>query len=281
MFFIIILIMILIIIIFLDEYYNIYLNDIIYFFNQNLIRRKILNNNISINNLENLDKFSSDTKILIISYDNRKDLEYLKLHNKNIETYCDKWKNINYKFYDKSERNNYWSKMYLVYENLLTNNYDYVMWLDTDTMIVNQEIDLKKILNLYLSDIFIGTDDGYLLSDNFLNAGIFVIKNSPIGIKFIEDCISYYETSNCNNKNNSDLNGIYSYTCYEQGTINNLINNKYFNNTTILPKTILHNTLYCDNKTFLLHNFKDRYEIINDQKSIINCFKEINSKLDI
>lgn len=112
--------------------------------------------------------------ILIITFDNRKNQEYIKLHNENLEKYCKKW-NFDYKFYDNCKENVYWCKIYMVLDALKNSNkYDYVIWMDSDTYIFNMDINLSNILNEYNSDIYIGLDN-HMIYD-IINAGVFIIK---------------------------------------------------------------------------------------------------------
>jgi hypothetical protein len=259
------------------DYIKIYVNDLIYAFKQIFINKKKVNDNFSLDDISKIKNNVENIKMLIISFDNRITLNYIEDHNKNITKYCEKHKNIEYEFITKYDKNVYWSKIYLVLEKLLTNNYDYVMWMDTDTIFVNNEIDIRNMLLLFNTDIFIGYDSGLNYSENTLNAGVFIIKNSINGINFIKELIYNVENSKCINNNNS-LNGIYSLTCYEQGAMNDLIYNKYFNFTTILSEDIISNGLDCKNdKIFILHNFGSNYFNID----VKTCFNKINDKLII
>ena len=211
------------------------------FIDNNLIR-KLLNNNL-------LDKeVNKKNKILIITYDNRHDQEYIKIHNNNIKLYIQKW-NYEYKFYNTCNKNNYWCKIHMVLDALKTNEYDYVMWLDSDTVIKNFDIDIGKILNKFSSDIFIGSDNNpkfYLT-----NAGVFIIKNTKIGINFLNHCINYIPTA-CFKKDGS-LHGSWAGVCYEQGIMNLLIADKYYNYTTILSNEVIFNYNVCSNEVFIMH----------------------------
>ena len=90
----------------------IWVNDIVYetkniFYYSN---DKILNNNKNINN--NIHKNNKKLNILIITYDNRENTEYINIHNKNINSYVKKW-GYEYKFITKCSDNIYWCKIYL------------------------------------------------------------------------------------------------------------------------------------------------------------------------
>lgn len=246
------------------DYSQFYYNDILFkikstwyaFFNS------LISNNL-------LDKPTNKiNKIAIITFENRKNLEFIDLHNKNITEYCKKW-NYDYLFYDQCENNVYWCKMYFVLDALKTGKYDYVVWLDSDTIIKNLNQSLDFIVNKYNSDIFVSTDNGY----SAFCAGIFIIKNSPIGISFMEECIDS-KSEKCDIINKSTLRGLYSGLCYEEGIMNNLIMEKYHKNTTCLPKyyvytdKITETNNLCDIDTFILHLG------MSDHNLRAKCFKK-------
>lgn len=170
----------------------------------------------------------------------------------NMSNYCKKW-NCDYLFYDKCEYNVYWCKMYLVLDALKTGKYEYVMWLDSDTIVKNSNISLDSIVNMYSSDIYITMDNGR----SIYNAGVFMIKNSPIGISYMEDCIKQYDKK-CLDSDNK-LKGAWAGMCYEQGVMNDLIFKKYHRYTTCLPKYLVYNIgidktiKVCNTNTFILH----------------------------
>jgi len=249
----------------------IYLQDISYYYTKLTKNALNLNSNLNLNNSNDyLDK-----KILIISFDNRKNLNYLEDHNKNVMQYIKKHKGIEYKFFDKTDKNVYWVKIYLLRDWLITSKYDYVMWMDTDAMFVNYNIDLKYVLGLFNSDIFLSHDNDYpLTARNTLNAGVFIIKNSEIGINFLNEAINTFEKSKCINKVNKKLSGIYGHTCYEQGVLNMLLTDKYKEYVTVFSPDILSNTIKCRNDIFMLHNYDANIFIKTDIKS---CFNKINS----
>jgi hypothetical protein len=230
-----------------------YYNDIKFFAKCDWKKNYLLNNNM-------LDKpLVKKNKIAIITFENRKGDEYVDLHNKNITAYCDKW-NYKYLFYDQCAHNVYWCKMYLVLDALKSGNYDYVMWMDSDSIIKNDTMSLDSIVNKYSSDIFVNIDGG----DSVYCAGVFIIKNSPIGISYMEDCIKQ-NNKKCLTTDNK-LKGSWAGLCYEQGVMNKLIFDKYYNNTTCLPQYIVHNTgiddtlKTCNTDTFILHLYGSKNE---------------------
>jgi len=259
----------------------IYAKDIEYFYNILFNYKKTKFNIITRDSIKNLsyNENANKIKLLIMSFDNRKDLKYLNIHNKNILNYAKKY-NIDYKFSDCmisdfDDKNVYWYKLYLMLNEFKKNEYDYIMWMDTDTIFVDSNINLLQILYNYPVDIFIGTDyinnfSEYINYGNILCAGIFIIANSQIGINFITECIDYYENTNCDNKNLKNLNGFYAGRCYEQGTMNNLLYNKYYNNTLIFGEDVVTNTNQCFQNTFILHFFGK--EQIDEKR--IKCFSD-------
>jgi hypothetical protein len=212
--------------------------------------QKIFN---SLTNQNLLDKpIDKVNKIAIVTYENRKNNEYIDLHNKNIKSYCEKW-NYDYLFYDICIHNVYWCKIHYVLDVLKSGKYDYVIWMDSDAVIKNQNISMDLIVNKYSSDIFVSSDDTVAFC-----AGVFIIKNSPIGIEYIEDCINSKQQQ-CIIEGENMLKGLWAGMCYEQGVMNMLIFNKYFKYTTCLPSHIIYNGYInetngiCDIDTFILH----------------------------
>jgi hypothetical protein len=137
----------------------------------------------------------------------------------------------------------------MVLDAIKSNKYDYVIWMDSDTVIKNFNINIGDILNRFYSDIFIGSDNNN--SFDITNAGVFIIKNSNIGINFLQDC-THYVSDKCLNIDGS-LKGIWAASCYEQGVMNILIADRYNRYTTILTNDIIFNYNVCSNDVFIMH----------------------------
>lgn len=240
---------------------NIYTNDVSYhlYFIPNRFKN-LEESDIDSENNGNHKRLST-SRLLFITFDNRPHLEFVKIHNKNIKGYAQKW-NYDYIYMDSCSHNTYWCKLYLVLEHLNTDKYDYVIWLDSDTIINNYDICFGELLSRYDKDIFIGHDNNPIF--NLVNAGVFAIKNTSIGKEFITDCINNFD-SNCLTEE-SVLNGIFGGTCYEQGIMNLLIANKYKDNTMILSQDIIYNNRTCRNDVFIMHRYDSSP---TDRK---NCF---------
>lgn len=238
------------------------LNDDIKYFNRFYKSKKMesLINNNKINSV-----YYKKNKILFITYDNRENNEYISLHNININNYAKKF-GYEYKYFNYCDKNVYWCKIYLVLTELLTNNYDYVVWLDSDTFIKKSNIDIGNIFNMFSSDIFVGLDNN--TNYGLINAGIFAISNTKVGKHFLYDCINNTNTKCFNN--DGTLGGVWAASCYEQGIMNILIDDKYFLYTTVLPNEIFFNYNICSNNVFLMHLYASTPE------SRVSCFKSKN-----
>jgi hypothetical protein len=217
---------------------------------------------------KNNQQVSKKNKILIISYDNRVK-DYINLHKESFNDYAKKW-DLTFKFFNDGFENVniYWKKIFLL--NREIKNYDYIMWVDTDTFVKNDNFDLNGYLNEYTSDIFIGKDNEILFYDDLLNfnAGVFIIKNSEIGRSFLQDLINEYETNKDYCLVNKKLNGVYGGMCYEQGIINKLLKTKYTNNITLMDRSLVSNNRNCETENnFIIH--------IWDKENMINCFKKV------
>lgn len=214
----------------------------------------LLNNNKKkiINIMENPQKY----KICFVTFEDRNE-EYIDLHNKNVKKYCDKWgyEYIHVKKNDTSI-SPYWYKVFLVYDLMKTNKYDYVFWMDSDTVINNFNIDLgEDILEKYDSDIYVASDN---IKYDVVNSGLFIVKNSEIGIRFMEDWIGEYDKI-CE-KGDGYLRGVWAMSCYEQGNLNKLIFEKYSKNTTFLDGNIFQNNNSCFEEVFVMHHYGGKKE---------------------
>lgn len=92
-----------------------------------------------------------------------------------------------------------WSKIYLILKYL--HQYDYFVWIDADTLIMNQEKRIEEFVERLMNnkDIMYARDDGWI------NTGVMFIKNT----KFANDF--FIRTFNFPNE-----------MCYEQGAIDKL-----------------------------------------------------------
>jgi hypothetical protein len=231
------------------------------FYKKNNIDKLINNNKLKI-------PIKKKNKILFITYDNRYQEEYVLIHNYNINKYTEKY-GYEYKYYNICNENVYWCKIYMVLDALLKNDYDYVIWMDSDTVIKNFNIDIGEILNMFSSDIFIGSDNNKKYS--ITNSGVFIIKNSDIGKKFLNNCINDINTECLNN--DGTLKGVWAASCYEQGIMNILIDEKYSKYTTVLTNKVIFNYNICSDEVFIMHLYASK------PKDRVACFQSNNPVL--
>lgn len=218
----------------------------------------------------NSNKLGKKNKIAIVSFDNR-DEQYVTIHNQNFLNFCNKW-NCEYIFFNQCEHNVYWCKMYFVLKLLESNsNYDFVMWwCDSDSVVKNMNFDLTKLLNSYNAHIY--TSDDNANNIRATNAGLFVIRNSPIGRKFVQDCVQLYELRKPKCLQNNQLNGSWGGVCYEQGIMDEILLSKYLKFAVLIPTNIFFNNKECRNDVFIHH----MYGSSNEER--VNCFNEINQQ---
>lgn len=247
----------------------------------NSIKLKVIENDLNyynkfykskkMDNLTNNNKLieikNKKNKILFITFDNRETNDYVQIHNSNINEYVQKF-GYEYKYLNHCDKNVYWCKIHLVLDALKTNKYDYVIWMDSDTVIKNFNIDIGDIFNMFSSDIFIGFDNNSKY--NIINSGVFAISNSDIGIKFLSECIDNV-WKGCFNDNGT-LNGKWAASCYEQGVMNIMIDDKYYPYTTVLTNSVIFNYNICNNDVFIMHLYASTPE------KRVACFQSSNLK---
>lgn len=193
--------------------------------------------------------------LAILTFETRKG-GYIQIHDENIKSYCQRH---GYSYIRKSvcdfpeahPHNVYWCKFLLLRQLILSNRYDYVMWLDSDSVILQPELDFAKYLNHFNSSVFAGYD----VHPELLNAGVLIIKSDDKGKEITKAITDPYLTKPFQNRcvdPTGNLKGEWAGTCYEQG-IMNIILSRYKDATTILPPLIIQNSMVCKRNVFLLH----------------------------
>jgi len=112
----------------------------------------------------------------------------------NFKNYCDKH-NIDFICYDDvidKTRPPHWSKIDAVLMNI--EKYDWVWWLDIDSLIMNSEFDVRDILDKNYDMVFTRSEDyaiegqDYVINGSYISNGSAFYKNSPLAIQFLKDC---------------------------------------------------------------------------------------------
>ena len=117
-------------------------------------------------------------KIAILSHGDKKVDIWKKISFINKEKYCKKH-GYNFIGSDKKydDRPPTWHKLPMIKEYL--SKYDWVLWNDPDTLIMNTTIKLEKFIN--------DSYDFIISKVDYINTGVFFVKNSELGLKIITD----------------------------------------------------------------------------------------------
>jgi hypothetical protein len=76
-----------------------------------------------------------------------------------------------------------WTKIQAVKHLLTDEGCDWAMWLDADTVIMNSDIRIEDFLpEDPTKDFLVGSDNGW-----GYNSGVFLVRNTPWGVKFLDD----------------------------------------------------------------------------------------------
>lgn len=209
------------------------------------------------------------------------DAEYIDVHNANFEQYVEHQnakphqRTYTYQFSKhcwaercKHIHNAYWCKFFLVRELLESNKYDFVVWVDSDTGILNYEVDLADTLRRYQGHCFVALDKPGRY--DILNAGVIGFRNSELGRKIIRSLTEMYNSDGFQDRcvNGDDqLRGVFGHSCYEQGVMNQMLYDVYRDAVTVLPSTYIHHGKMCDGD-FIIHV----YGASNTMRT--NCFRQ-------
>lgn len=111
------------------------------------------------------------------------------------KAYCEKhgYDFISYNKPLDPNRSAHWSKINAVLENI--KNYDWIWWLDTDSIIMNHDKRLEEIIDDDYSLIFtnnkdypIPGNDKFVVDGSYISNGSSFYKNDSVAIKFLEEC---------------------------------------------------------------------------------------------
>lgn len=135
-----------------------------------------------------LHLFGADIAVITIT----KGIDYqkrVKLGTDSKRTYC---KKHGYDFICcegslDCSRQIFWSKILLALQTMETPSYRWIVWLDADTLIMNQDIRLEDIIN-EKANLIIGKDW------NGINSGVFFIRNCDWSKRFLK---SVYARTDC------------------------------------------------------------------------------------
>tara|TARA_Y100001972_G_scaffold127647_1_gene185151 strand:+ start:1579 stop:2175 length:597 start_codon:yes stop_codon:yes gene_type:complete len=124
-------------------------------------------------------------KVLFCSLSDRPDFSQ-SIFDQN-QKYYDKY-NFDFIYEDKTlcdQRHQSWSKILLL-QRELKKDYDYVIWIDDDILIMNYDIDFRDIINKHdFENILIDDND-----NNFgykINCGMFICKNNDITTDMLKE----------------------------------------------------------------------------------------------
>jgi len=114
-----------------------------------------------------------------------------------------------------TNRHSAWERLPLILDNI--SKFDYLIWIDADAFFYNDAGNIIDIINKNNNVNFIFSDD--MSSNNNVNTGIFIVKNSEYSINFLKKWAYDEELYNENP---------YPYW-WDQGVLVHMINQNMFN----------------------------------------------------
>lgn len=193
-------------------------------------------------------------RILIVTLETRQHLRGLvDLHNRSCQEYATEH-GYEYRFLSSyvgaatPAMPVYWQKLQLV-ADVMKEPFDYVMWMDSDTLILRPEVPLEVLVAMApAAAIYIGKDEE---SDSYC-AGVFMLRNDAVGKEFLAACLEVYQGRPAcrNNSGALALNGDWGGECYEQGIMNELLKGRY--------KDELHHI----SREFLYNGYNESYDVV-------------------
>jgi hypothetical protein len=173
--------------------------------------------------------------------------ELLALHNRSVQEYAD-YHGYEYRYLDRFESPLpiYWKKVHWVDDVLKEGTSDFVMWLDSDTIIPRPRVPLSAIIaQAPEASIYIGRDWPHTPMHSY-NAGVFMIRNNEVGRRFIAECLEHITNhAACLVEDKPVLAGAWAGACYEQGVMNQLLRGEFRRHLCHVKPPLISN---CDSK---------------------------------
>jgi hypothetical protein len=214
-------------------------------------------------------------KLAIVTMYTENIKSYGEISTENKENYCKKY-NIDLIVTKErlSTRHPAWDKIKCV-ENAMKGDYDYIIWMDADSIFVNDTIDFNTLLNIYDKNFivcldpyapvhYLDTSIDYNLLHNLhiINTGIFIIKNN----QEMKDVISSVWNTKTNtnvglfNPNKEVLDFNWEDWPYEQGAFHVIFSNR--KDIELLPDKSFNAIPDKTHKySFILHNMGGRTDV--------------------
>jgi len=121
-----------------------------------------------------------------LAYGDKYTLDVIKYGKLSMEEYCRKW-GYDFVFEDKlldTVLPPHWSKLLLMLQLMRSKaNYDYVVWLDSDVMVMNHEISITSLIFEHMKD------KHFMLSrdvSGHINTGVWIVRNSEYARQIVE-----------------------------------------------------------------------------------------------
>lgn len=159
---------------------------------------------------------ASKNNILVITYDNRPEEDYIIEGRQINSAYCAKH-GYTYKYLSSVPYENdmppYWTKVKIVQDELEKGTYDFVMWMDSDAVFSKHQYRLEQFLEDNIDAAMSGD-----MFDKF-NAGVFIFRNSDKGRTLIDEWMAMYNSSSWSRDRNGkwSCSGRWAGIEYEQG----------------------------------------------------------------
>ena len=218
-------------------------------------------------------------RICVVSLFTEEIEEESRLSTLNKKKYCEKY-GIDYRFYfgRASSRHAQWDKIQCLIQTLP--EYDYVIWMDSDTVFNNFEISLNKLIldnvdfdALFCSDVCYAEGVTHLM----VNTGVMIFKNTEWSSNLLNKVWNSIPDYNLDVLKKHSYDGF----PHEQGKMCEILlreNDKKFK---IFPSSQFNTHPNSSNeKTFIIHYMGSRQSESHLEK-FISSVKKINNKLSI
>lgn len=193
--------------------------------------------------------------LVVHQYETRQHSGFEQLMHLNRQ-YCEQHGYIYLRVIEEYDITPYWVKIFLLRETLKNPDIDYVVWMDSDSVVHNTQNRYESLFdNQRDAEMIISYDEQTYSTNKVANAGVFIVKNTPSMRRLMDEWVSHYDETRWfrNSEGAWRSVGPWEGLDYEQGILNAYLLPRYPTIRILHPSVLCCHSIYPPPQTFACH----------------------------